>query len=104
MFTWHRDERRHIQSALLNQSKSIRQSANDGYSGGDDFDDDDDVGSEGFHFAGGFEADDVAAAAAGAAGDGGAGAEVGEDGVFVDNFEGQGLLSAGRRVEKISVK
>eukprot|EP00752_Nemacystus_decipiens_P006580 g5924.t1 len=74
--------------------------ANDGYSGGDDFDDDDDDdGSEGFHFAGGFDADGAAAAG----GEGGAAAEIGEDGVFVDNFEGRGLLSAGRRVEKISV-
>eukprot|EP00903_Cladosiphon_okamuranus_P021173 g19447.t2 len=77
--------------------------ANDGYSGGDDFDDgdDDDDGSEGFQFAGGFDADDVATVDA--VGGGGAGAEIGVDGVFVDNFEGQGLLSAGRRVEKISV-
>ncbi|CAM9423882.1 unnamed protein product, partial [Hapterophycus canaliculatus] len=72
--------------------------ANDGYTGGDDFgdddDDDDDMGSEGFHFAGGF---DLGGA------EGGGGPEIGPDGVFVDNFEGQGLLSAGRRVEKISV-
>ncbi|CAM9431335.1 unnamed protein product [Scytosiphon promiscuus] len=38
----------------------------------------------------------------GAEGSGG-GPEVGADGVFVDNFEGHGLLSAERRVEKISV-
>lgn len=74
-------------------------SANDGYGPGDadDFDDDDD--SEVFHFAdGGFDA----APADGGGGEGGP--ALGTDGVFVDNFAGEGLLSAGRRVEKISVK
>lgn len=82
-------------------TKRTRIAANDGYAGGDDFDDDDDddddMGSEGFHFAGGFDL-------GGGTEGGGGGPEVGADGVFVDNFEGQGLLSAERRVEKISVK
>ncbi|CAN0149180.1 unnamed protein product, partial [Ectocarpus fasciculatus] len=75
--------------------------ADDGYGGGDDFDDDDDDDDDGgFQFGGGgFEA----AGDDNNGGGGGIGAEVGADGVFVDKFEGQGLLAAGRRVEKISV-
>ena len=76
-------------------------SANDGYGGGGEDDDDDDEGSEGFHFAGGF----VDAEAVGVAGgDGVGGGGVGADGTFVDDFKGNGLISAERRVEKISVK
>ncbi|CAM9994156.1 unnamed protein product [Pylaiella littoralis] len=77
--------------------------ANDGYGpGGGDFDDDDDGGSEGFHFAdGGFDAAGAGEEEGG--GGGGEGLVLDADGVFVDDFEGQGLLSAGRRVEKISV-
>lgn len=86
----------------MDRSIDLSLTADDGYGGGDDFDDDDDDNDGGFQFGGGgFEAvgdDDNGG------GGGGIGAEIDADGVFVDKFEGQGLLAAGRRVEKISVK
>ena len=78
-------------------AKNNTRAANDGYGvdapGGDDNDDD-----EGFHFDGSFGGDEGAEG-----GNREGGIILGADGVFVDDFKADGLLSAERKVEKIDV-